>query len=159
MNTLPPKPGSQTLRIERTFACTQKQMWDAWTDPEQYAQWISPFPGNAEIHKFEAREGGEIRFTMIAPDGTRYADNGGIFEVFKPTSELVMYEANDKRNDIFAGHPMRLHARFEPAGADKTRLVFEQTGLPASFPLDAARGGFGACFDKLAAIVEKKTTA
>lgn len=145
---------TQTLRIERTFDCSLQDMWNAWTKPTQFARWISPFPGlDAEVHELDVRVGGKVRFTMIAPDGTRYPEEVGVFEVVDEPHEIVQFQSNEGRSDIFAGFPMRMRARFEADG-ERTRLIFEQTGLPPSFPLDAARGGFGSCFDKLATVVE-----
>lgn len=144
-----PATPSQTLRMERVFDCSPEEMWAAWTEPRQYAKWISPFPGlDAEVHEMDARPGGRIRFTMVGPDGTRYPEEVGVFEVVDPPRELVQHQANDLRSDVFAGHPMRMRARFDavPGG---TRVVLEVEGLPAAVPHDAARGGFGACFDKL----------
>jgi uncharacterized protein YndB with AHSA1/START domain len=142
---------TQTMRMERLFDCTSAQMWAAWTDPAQYAKWISPFPGlDAVVHEMDVRVGGRVRFTMIGPDGTRFPEEVGTFDVVDPPRELVQSQTNESRNDIFAGHPMKLKARFEAVG-DKTRVILEQTGLPMAIPLEMANEGFGACFDKLAA--------
>lgn len=147
------KPGSQSWSTERTFDCTPEEMWAAWTDPVQLAKWISPFPGvDAEVHELDARVGGKVRFTMIGPDGTRFPTSELTYEVLDPPHEIVQFEPNDDRDDIFAGHPMRMHARSEKVG-DKTRMIFKQSGLPATFPVEEAKKGFGACFDQLEALL------
>lgn len=49
---------------------------------------------------------------------------------------------------------MRFRARFDAVAGGKTRVRFEHSGLPEAFPLDVAKQGFGACFDKLAAMLK-----
>lgn len=145
-----------TMRLERLFDCTPDEMWAAWTDPQQLAKWISPFPGiDAEIHELDARPGGRIRFTMIDAQGNRYVEDEGVFEIVDPPREIVQFQANEKRDDFFRGHPQRLAARFEPVGA-QTRLVLEVSGFPPQMRVEDAASGFGACLNKLAAHLAKE---
>ena len=155
--TTKPDAQDEILRMERTFDCTIDQMWAAWTDAEQYAKWISPFPGiDAEVHEFDPRVGGRVHFTMVDAQGKRYPSEVGVFEVLDRPHEIVLYQpANHERDDVFKGHAQRMKARFERVGPNRTRVLFE-TNLPAGFPLDMARGGFGSCFNKLADVVEAK---
>ncbi len=147
------KTETQSWSLERTFACTPEAMWAAWTDPQKYAKWISPFPGqDAEIHEFDVRVGGKVRFTMVGPDGTRFPETSAVFEVLEKPNKIVMFEKNDDRDDIFAGYPMRATTTIEPVD-EGTRLVFEQNGLPPQFPVEEAKKGFGAVFDKLDDVV------
>lgn len=146
---------TQTWSLERTFRCTPEQMWAAWTDPEKYAKWISPFPDqDAEIHEFDARVGGRVRFTMIGPDGARFPETSAVFEVLDKPEKIVMFEKNDDREDIFAGYPMRATTTIEPVDGG-TRLVFEQSGLPPQFPVEEAKKGFTAVFDKLDQVLKQ----
>lgn len=154
--TTKPANEDQILRIDRKFRCTLDAMWAAWTDPKQYAKWISPFPGiDAIIHEFEPRVGGRVHFTMVDAQGKEYPSEAGVFEVLDKPREIVMFQpANHERDDIFKGHAQRMKARFEKVGPNETLVRFE-TNLPPDFPLEMARGGFGSCFEKLAAVVEK----
>lgn len=146
---------TQTWSLQRTFDCTLEQMWAAWTDPEKYAKWISPFPGkDAEVHEFDARVGGRVRFTMIGPDGQRFPETSFVFEVLDKPNEIVTFEKNDDRDDIFAGYPMRMRVKIEPVD-EGTRLRFEQSGLPPQFPVEEAKKGFGAVFDKLEQVLKE----
>lgn len=144
---------TQTLRIERVFDCSPDELWAAWTDPDQFAKWINPFPGaDAEVHEMAVEPGGHCRFTMYGPDGTAFPEEDGTYEVVESPSQLIMVQDNEDRDDIFADHPMRMDARIETAG-DQTKLVFVHSGYPEAFPMDEAEGGFGACFDKLEAVL------
>lgn len=156
----PARPDSQTLHMEREYDCSIEEMWDAWTRPELLAQWISPFPGiDADVHTLEARQGGRISFTMIDDKGNKFPTEHGVYEVFEKPHRIVQYSSNADRNDIFKGYPQRLVAKFEALGPNRTKLVFETTGLPPNFPMDMARGGFGSCLQKLDDVVTGKANA
>lgn len=144
----------QTWRIERVFQATPEDVWEAFVDEKQYAQWISPFESAAEMHEFSPRPGGRARFTMIGPKGERYPEASLMFESLDKPRELVLFEANRDRPDVFNGHPMRLHVWIEavPGG---THLTIEQSGLPTTFPLEMAQQGFGACLDKLGRLLAR----
>ncbi len=146
---------TQTLHVERNFDCSADQLWAAWTVSEQFAKWINPFPGiDAEVPQLDPRLGGRIRFTVVDPEGTRHPEEG-IFEALDPPRELVIYQENEGRDDLFDGHPLRMMVRIRPAG-DHTALAFEQSGYPADFPLEEAQEGFEACLDKLEAFLDTK---
>ncbi|HVM44795.1 MAG TPA: SRPBCC domain-containing protein [Candidatus Thermoplasmatota archaeon] len=131
------KMETQTLRLERVYDATPEELWEAWTDPAIYARWFNPFPGkDAIIHEWDPRPGGRIRFSMVGPDGTQYPNEGRFLVLDRPR-ELVTGEET-----------LRTRVLFEPAHG-KTRMIVEQTGLPASVPLDQARAGWGAILDKL----------
>jgi uncharacterized protein YndB with AHSA1/START domain len=141
-----------TFRMEKVFDCTPDELWEAWTNPSEFARWISPFPGlDAEVPELDARPGGRVRFTMIGPDGARYPEEA-VFQVVDRPRKLVLLQANEHRNDIFRGFPLTMRVRFEPLGK-QTRMHFEHSGYPQNFPMDEAKRGFTACFDKLEGVV------
>lgn len=146
-------PTTPAVRLERTLDCTPEDLFAAFTRPEMLAKWISPFPGlDAEVHALDPRPGGRISFTMVDPQGNRYPEEHGVFEVVSPR-EVVQYQANDKRDDVFRGHPQRIRATFDPVGPGRTRLVVEVYGMPPQIPPESAAQGFGACVDKLASLL------
>lgn len=145
----PPRPGSQTMRLERLIDASPETVYGAFLDKAVLAKWISPFPGvDAQVQELDARVGGRVRFVMVDDKGNAFPPEELTFEELTPFSRIVQYQSNAGRNDIFADHPLRMTVTLEPVGA-RTRLVLTQEGLPASFPLDMAKGGFSACLDKL----------
>lgn len=145
----------QSWSMERVLDATPEEVWAAFTTREIYAKWISPFAAEADIHEFDPRPGGRARFTMIGDKGERYPEASFLFETMREPHEIVFFEANRDRPDVFDGHPMRERVTFTPLPGGKTRVVFEQHGLPKDFPLEMARQGFGACFDKLATLLRR----
>jgi pimeloyl-ACP methyl ester carboxylesterase/uncharacterized protein YndB with AHSA1/START domain len=143
--------------MERLFDCTPEELWDAWTIPEEFARWISPFAGlDAEVPEFDARLGGRLVFIMVGPDGERFYEEG-YFEVFNRPHELVIYQPHENRDDFFDGFPLTMRAQFVAEGA-QTRLIFEHSGYPMNFPMDEAHHGFSAVFDKLAVVTTATVT-
>jgi|SRR5581483_12187392 len=144
MSNAHPKPNSQTLRLERAFDASPKQLWDAWTDPKQYAAWFNPAPGmGLVIHEFDVRPGGKIRFDMPQPDGNPNPQEG-VFHSLSPHTRIVS-GAPDKS--------FLLDVRFEPEGK-RTRVVVDVTGVPPEYHAMATMG-WNAGFDKLAALLAR----
>lgn len=141
MNTMQPK----TLKLERTFDASPKELWAAWTDPKQYAQWFNPAGLGLVIHEFDVRPGGKIRFDMPQPDGNKNPQDG-VFHTLNPYTEIVS-GAPDKS--------FLLHTRFVPVGS-RTRVVIEMTGVPPEFHENATQG-WSAIFDKLDLELAKHT--
>lgn len=155
-----PAAQTQTLRLERTFDATPEEVWGAFVDPARYARWICPYPGiDAEVHELDARVGGRVRFTMRGPNGHAFPETRFTIEKLDKPREIVQFEPNDGRDDVFADHPMRTTLRFEALPGGKTRMTCEVAGLPAAVPLEMAREGFGACLGKLAALLAGKPAA
>ena len=57
------------LVITRTLNAKPEDVFKAWLDPKQVADWYGPEGFTNEIHEYDAREGGTYRLTMKAPNG------------------------------------------------------------------------------------------
>lgn len=126
------------LSLERTFAASPEELWDAWTDPRLYAKWLNPAPGlDLVIHEYDVRPGGKVRFDMPQPDGSKNPQEG-MFHTLEPHKRLVT--GSEDRSFL-------LTVEFLPQGP-KTRMTVRAQGVPADFH-EPARKGWGAGFDKL----------
>lgn len=79
------------LEFTRTYAAPRQLVWDAWTDPDQIAQWWGPrgFSTPRESIELDLRPGGRIAFDMVdEATGNRYP-NGGTFLEVEPPARLV----------------------------------------------------------------------
>src|SRR6185437_14561454 len=79
------------IEFARTYAAPRELVWDAWTDPDQMAQWWGPrgVTTPRESIELDLRPGGRIRFEMVDDaSGTRYPNSGTVLEV-DPPSRLV----------------------------------------------------------------------
>ena len=58
------------IEITRVFDAPRKRVYEAFTDPNQFAEWYGPvgFPVERETVELDARVGGRQRFTMVSDD-------------------------------------------------------------------------------------------
>ena len=79
------------LELVRTYAAPRQLVWDAWTDPDQIAQWWGPrgISTPRESIELDLRLGGRMRFYMVDDaTGERYPNSGTILEL-DPPSRIV----------------------------------------------------------------------
>ena len=62
--------------VERVFEAPRKLVWQAWTEPEQLAQWWGPKGAAIHVAKHELRPGGMFHYSMQFQPGR---DIGGRF--------------------------------------------------------------------------------
>ena len=130
--------------IKRTFDAPPEVVFDAWTDPEQFAIWFGT--EEAEMHDVEldVRPGGRWKGTMVVPGGRRIDWQGVYREVSKP-DRLVM-DLSDEAGDEYE----RYTATFTAHGK-KTEMLLSQTGGHLSDEeYEHARAGTDSFMDSLA---------
>lgn len=79
------------LEFIRTYNAPRQLVWDAWTDPDQMAQWWGPrgISTPRESIELDLRPGGRLAFEMVDDaTGARYPNNGTFLEV-EPPARLV----------------------------------------------------------------------
>jgi uncharacterized protein YndB with AHSA1/START domain len=79
------------LHFVRTYAAPRQLVWDAWTDPDQMAQWWGPRGVSTprESIELDLRPGGIVRFDMVDDaSGVRYPNSGRFLEV-EPPARIV----------------------------------------------------------------------
>ncbi|HMY15285.1 MAG TPA: SRPBCC domain-containing protein [Polyangium sp.] len=57
--------GSKII-LERTYRATIADVWDLWTTKEGFESWWGPQGFRADVHEMDAREGGTLRYDMVA---------------------------------------------------------------------------------------------
>jgi uncharacterized protein YndB with AHSA1/START domain len=79
-----------TVRIERTFAASAEDVFDAWTSPEVMRRWLHCGPDwETPVAEVDLRVGGKVRVVMRRPDG-REAGARGEYTVIDRPHRLVM---------------------------------------------------------------------
>ena len=58
------------LVLERVIDAPRERVFEAWTKPEQMAQWFAPKPFQLVIHTMDFRPGGRFSMAMRGPDGS-----------------------------------------------------------------------------------------
>lgn len=73
--------------IVRVFDAPREAVWRAWTEPEQFAQWIGPRGISTPLStiRMDVRPGGAISFLMVDDaTGEEYPNAGTFLEVVPP---------------------------------------------------------------------------
>jgi uncharacterized protein YndB with AHSA1/START domain len=77
-------PG-RTVRIERTFAASAEDVFDAWTSPEVMRRWLHVAPDwETPVAEVDLRPGGKVRVVMRRPDGTEAGARGEYTLIDRP---------------------------------------------------------------------------
>jgi len=79
---------SNVITLARVYDAPLQAVWDAWTIPEEVAQWWGPRGFTLTTHGRDPRPGGHWRYTMHGPDGVDYENTTQYLEV-EPLRRLV----------------------------------------------------------------------
>jgi uncharacterized protein YndB with AHSA1/START domain len=148
------KPKSNEIRITRLYDAPVGAVWEAWTDPQQVAQWWGPRGFTLTTHGHDLRPGGHWNYTMHGPDGGDYPNKTQYLEVV-PQSKLVYdHGGNDEPAPLF-----RVTVLFSEKDG-KTQMAMSMT-LPTAEAAEATRAfikkaGGDSTWDRLAEYVAKR---
>jgi uncharacterized protein YndB with AHSA1/START domain len=132
------------VRIERTFAASAEDVFDAWTSPEVMRRWLHPAPDwdtpEAEV---DLRVGGKVLVVMRRPDGTQ-AEARGEYTLIDRPHRLVMTWTfyDDPHNEQL------IELSFSRLGSS-TRVLMVNSGISTDERRDAQDWGWHGCFDEL----------
>jgi uncharacterized protein YndB with AHSA1/START domain len=89
------------IQITRVYDAPVEAVWDAWTDPDQVAQWWGPRGFTLTTHSKDLRPGGHWTYTMHGPDGTDYPNKTVYHEVEECSKLVYDHGGNDDRPPLF----------------------------------------------------------
>ena len=127
-----------TFVMTRVFNAPRLRVWDAWTKPEQFAQWFGPKGTRATVRTLDLRPGGTMHASMESPGGRMWA-KFVYREVVAPSRLVWVHSFSDEhaaitRAPFFDGNwPLELLATvtFADEGAG-TRVTLTWTPLNAT---------------------------
>jgi uncharacterized protein YndB with AHSA1/START domain len=80
----------RVIRIERTFAASAEEVFDAWTSPDVMRRWFRcDSAWYTPVAEVDLQVGGKIRVVMSRPGGTE-VEAHGIFTLIDRPHRLVM---------------------------------------------------------------------
>ena len=150
------EPGTQAIKITREFDAPPELVFQAFTDPELYVEWLGPRRLTMTLEVFEPRSGGAYRYIHKDDKGNEYAFQGVYHEVTVPERIIQTFE--------FEGLPEKGHvnleiATFEEAPGGKTRLIMEsvfRTVAARDMALKSGmQNGIKDSFERLTELLEK----
>lgn len=66
------QPEQKRILVEREFAGSLNNVWQAWTDPAILDQWWAPLPWKAVTRSMNFTEGGKWFYYMLGPQEERH---------------------------------------------------------------------------------------
>ncbi|MEO5877123.1 MAG: SRPBCC family protein [Streptosporangiaceae bacterium] len=81
------------LTVSRIIGAPRSAVWNAWTDPAQFAQWWVPAPEVCRVRDMELRPGGSFR-TEISQDGSAFGPHiTGCFLLVEELERIAFTDA------------------------------------------------------------------
>jgi uncharacterized protein YndB with AHSA1/START domain len=144
------------IYISRIYDAPVKAVWEAWTDPDQVAQWWGPRGFTLTTHSKDLRPGGTWVYTMHGPDGVDYPNKTFYHEVEKYSRLVYDHGANDERPPLF-----RVTVEFnEVKGKTKMEMTMALSSPEAAMEtrkfIKKASGD--STWDRLAEYLEKESS-
>lgn len=151
------KNNAHAFTLTRIYDAPVKAVWDAWTDPQQVAQWWGPRGFTITHHGKDLRPGGFWKYTMHGPDGVDYPNYTVYHEVEQYSRLVYDHGGTEDRPPLF-----RVTATFKEIAKGKTELKMTMA-LPSAEALaetkkiiKAANGN--STWDRLAEFLDKEST-
>lgn len=151
------KNNAHAFTLTRIYDAPVKAVWDAWTDPQQVAQWWGPRGFTITHHGKDLRAGGFWKYTMHGPDGVDYPNYTVYHEVEQYSRLVYDHGGTEDRPPLF-----RVTATFKEIAKGKTELKITMA-LPSAEALaetkkiiKAANGN--STWDRLAEFLDKEST-
>ena len=117
-----------TMIFRRRFRATNAQVYAAWTDAVQFAQWFGPEVASADVQALDARIGAAWRIVLRMPDGVHYPLKGVYSEVIPDKCLVFTMDTSEHPN---AWHEMLDSLRDTPTGARAGGIVATVTLVAA----------------------------
>lgn len=110
--------------INRTFEAPIAVVFDVWTDPNKFSNWLPPTGFTQKILKGEVKAGAEIFYRMDGPEGVKMFGKIRYKEITKP-SKLIYTQIFTDENENVSRHPF---APTWPESMLTTIRFFAETG-------------------------------
>ncbi|GAB4005917.1 SRPBCC family protein [Glycomyces albus] len=149
------------LNLERVIRAPREAVWNAWTDPDRFAQWWLPAPMRCRVDRLEVRPGGAM-VTRMSEDGVEFVPHmDASFLVVDERERIVFTNAIDGAWRPAAPEPVAMTAEITLADhADGTEYrVVVRHGDPAARRKHEELGffdGWGAVIAQLAEVAERE---
>jgi uncharacterized protein YndB with AHSA1/START domain len=133
------------VRIERTFAASAEQLFDAWTSPEVMARWLRcEADWGTSVAEVDLRIGGTIRVVMRKPDGTESEMAGEFTVIDRPHRLEMTWTFFDD-----PGNLQLMELAFTELEPGRTRAVLVNSRIASDQRRSSQEWGWRGCLDQL----------
>ncbi|UYM07377.1 SRPBCC domain-containing protein [Solicola gregarius] len=151
------------LGIDRVIRAPRKAVWNAWTDPANFAQWWIPAPTVCRVERLEVRPGGGL-VTSMSDDGDAFVPHlDACFLVIDEYERIVFTNAIDSQWRPAGPAPVAMTAevvlRDHPDGTDYRITVRHGDAAARNRHADLGfADGWGTTTGQLARVAESLTS-
>jgi uncharacterized protein YndB with AHSA1/START domain len=132
------------VRIERTFAASAEEVFDAWTSPEVMRRWFHCAPDwGTPLAEVDLRVGGKVRVVMRRPDGTEAGMEGSYAVIDRPRLLVMTWTFDDDPSNE------QLMELFFSESEGSTTVVLINSGISTVGRRDAQDEGWRGCLGEL----------
>lgn len=151
------------VKIIREFDAPIEDVWQMWTDPEQFKKWYGPKGMSVPTAQMDVVVGGtrKICMQMTSPERTMSMWFTGVYKEVTSPTRLVYTESMCQEDGTLIspqsmgmpeGHPDITEVIVDLSEANgKTTMTMVHVGVPEG---SAGGGGWNQAFDKLAQLLE-----
>ncbi|HUR76139.1 MAG TPA: SRPBCC family protein [Sporichthya sp.] len=150
-----------TTRVTRFVSAPPAAVYRALLDPDAVQQWMVPNGMTSEVHRFDAREGGEFAISLTYDDPVAVGKTEGATDTFAgrfvqlvPSESVVQVVAFDTTDPLLAGEMTIRYQLTERDGG--TEVVGIHEGLPPGVAPADNEWGWRISLGKLAQLVESR---
>jgi len=132
------------VRIERTFAASAEDVFDAWTSPEVMRRWFHVAPDwETPEATVDLRVGGRVRVVMRRPDGTEARAQGEYTLIDRPQRLVMSWTFDDDPSN-----EQLIELSFSESAGSTTVLMFN-SGISTEERRRRQDEGWRGCLDEL----------
>jgi uncharacterized protein YndB with AHSA1/START domain len=132
------------VRVERTFAASPEEVFDAWTSPEVMRRWFHCAPDwDTPEADVDLRVGGKVRVVMRKPDGTEVEAQGEYTLIDRPHRLVMTWTFHDDPLNE------QLIELFFSKSEGSTTVLMVNSGISTDERGNAQDEGWHGCFDEL----------
>lgn len=96
--------GKEKFVINRTFEAPLDVMFEMWTNPKHFSQWLAPTGFNMEFIRADIKEGGSTFYFMSNESGMRMYGRAQYLQIQKPNRIAYTQQFCDEKENI-TRHP------------------------------------------------------
>ena len=154
--TIIAEPGKQEMLITREFDAPRELVFQAFTDPALYVQWLGPRRLTMLLDTFEPRSGGRWRYIHKDQSGNEFGFHGVYHEVHAPERIIDTFEFEGLPE---AGHVCLETLTLEALSGGRTRItaqsVFQSVADRDGALQSGMEEGLNESYERLTELLEK----
>lgn len=145
------------ITIKRIYNSKIQQVWDAWKDPNQCAEWWGPRGFTISTVRKDLKIGGDWVFTMLGPDGTHYPNHIKFLEV--ETWRRLVYEHSSNEDTPPLFRVQVLFTELNGKSQMDMTMTFPSPEVAAEARINIKKASGESTWDRLAEFLEKQISA